>query len=53
MKNTIIKLFVGKIRELITDVKKDGVEIKAAQFDRGEFFEFVVRIPKRENGLTK
>ncbi|MBE7066995.1 MAG: ParB/RepB/Spo0J family partition protein [Ruminococcaceae bacterium] len=48
-----IKLFVGKIRELITDVKKDGVEIKAAQFDRGEFFEFVVRIPKKENGLTK
>lgn len=48
-----IKLFVGNIRELITDVKKGGVELRAAQFDRGEFFEFVIRIPKKENGLIR
>ena len=48
-----IKMFVGNIRELITEVKRGGVDLRAAQFDRGEYFEFVIRIPKKENGLMK
>ena len=47
-----IKIFVNTIKETISILKRSGVEAKAAQFDRGEYIEFIVRIPKESNGLV-
>lgn len=47
-----IKIFVNTIKETIAILKRSGVEAKAAQFDRGDYFEFIVRIPKAANGLV-
>ena len=47
-----IKIFVNTIKETISMLKNSGVEAKAAQFDRGEYIEFIVRIPKEANGLV-
>jgi len=47
-----IKIFINTIKETISILKRSGVEAKAAQFDRGEYIEFVVRIPKEANGLV-
>ena len=44
-----IRIFVNTIRQAIDLMKKSGVNAKAAQIDRGEYIEFIVRIPKREN----
>ena len=41
-----IRIFVNTIKQAIDLMKKSGVNVKAAQFDRGEYVEFVVRIPK-------
>ena len=46
-----IRIFINTIRETINLLKLSGVEAKAAQFDRGEYFEFVIRIPKKANGI--
>lgn len=46
-----IRIFINTIRETINLLKLAGVEAKAAQFDRGEYFEFVIRIPKKANGI--
>lgn len=42
-----IRIFVNTIRQAIDIMKKSGVNAKAAQLDRGEYVEFVVRIPKK------
>lgn len=47
-----IKIFVNTIKETIAILRRSGVEAKAAQFDRGDYFEFIVRIPKAANGLV-
>lgn len=44
-----IRIFVNTIRQAIDLMKKSGVNAKAAQIDRGEYVEFVVRIPKKDN----
>lgn len=44
-----IRIFVNTIRQAIDTMKKSGVNARAAQIDRGEFLEFIVRIPKRED----
>jgi len=41
-----IRIFVNTIRQAIDLMKKSGVNAKAAQLDRGEYIEFIVRIPK-------
>ncbi len=41
-----IRIFVNTIRQAIDAMKKAGVNAKAAQLDRGEYVEFIVRIPK-------
>ena len=46
-----IRIFVNTIKETINLLKLSGVDAKAAQFDRGDYFEFVIRIPKRANGI--
>ncbi len=44
-----IRIFVNTIRQAIDLMKKSGVNAKAAQLDRGEYIEFVVRIPKKNS----
>lgn len=41
-----IRIFVNTIKQAIDMMKKAGINAKAAQFDRGEYIEFVVRVPK-------
>ncbi|HOJ11403.1 MAG TPA: nucleoid occlusion protein [Clostridiales bacterium] len=41
-----IRIFVNTIKHAVDIMKKSGLNAKAAQFDRGEYFEFVVRVPK-------
>lgn len=47
-----IKIFINTIKETISILKHSGVDAKAAQFDRGEYIEFIVRVPKEANGLV-
>ncbi len=47
-----IRVFVNTIREAVTMMKESGIHARAAQFDREEYVEFVIRIPKKENGIT-
>lgn len=42
-----IRIFVNTIKQAIDLMKKSGVNAKAAQIDRGEYIEFVVRVPKK------
>lgn len=48
-----IKSFISDLRKNVEGLKKAGVIVKAAQFDKDEYLEFVVRIPKNENGMKK
>lgn len=48
-----IRIFVNTIKQAIDMMKKSGVNAKAAQIDRGEFVEFIVRIPKKDNAMKK
>lgn len=41
-----IRIFVNTIRQAIDLMKKSGVNAKAAQLDRGDYVEFIIRIPK-------
>ncbi|MDQ2086007.1 nucleoid occlusion protein [Herbivorax sp. ANBcel31] len=41
-----IRIFVNTIKQAIELMKKSGVDAKAAQFDRGSYYEFIVRVPK-------
>lgn len=42
-----IRIFVNTIKQAIDIMRKSGVNAKAAQIDRGEYIEFVVRVPKK------
>jgi ParB family chromosome partitioning protein len=44
-----IRIFVNTIRQAIDLMKNSGVNAKAAQLDRGEYLEFIIRIPKKGN----
>ena len=46
-----LRIFVNTIKESIEMLREAGVTAKAAQFDRGEYLEFIIRIPKKENSL--
>jgi len=48
-----VKAFASVIKENVTELKEAGVKIKAAQFDKNEYFEFVIQIPKKENGISR
>ena len=41
-----VRIFVNTIKQAIDIMKQSGVNAKAAQVDRGEYIEFVVRVPK-------
>jgi len=42
-----IRIFVNTIKHAVEIMKKSGVNVKAAQFDRGEYYEFIIRVPKK------
>jgi ParB family chromosome partitioning protein len=44
-----IRIFVNSIKQAIDQMKKSGVQAKAAQLDKGNYMEFIVRIPKEAN----
>ena len=46
-----LRIFVNTIKESVEMLKEAGVSAKAAQFDRGDYLEFIIRIPKKENML--
>ncbi|MCR4436537.1 MAG: nucleoid occlusion protein [Clostridiales bacterium] len=46
-----IRIFVNTVRQAIDLMKKSGVNAKAAQIDRGEYVEFIVRIPKKDSAV--
>ena len=41
-----IRIFINTVRQAIELMKNAGVNAKAAQIDRGEYVEFIIRIPK-------
>lgn len=41
-----VRIFVNTIKQAIDLMRQSGVNAKAAQVDRGEYIEFVVRVPK-------
>lgn len=47
-----INLFVKNLKSLINSIVRAGLIVHAAQFDRKEYYEFIIRIPKKDNGLT-
>lgn len=42
-----IRIFVNTIKQAVDLMKKSGVDVRAAQRDRGEYVEFIVRVLKR------
>ncbi len=44
-----IRIFVNTVKQAVELMKRSGVNAKAAQLDRGEYVEFIVRIPKKNN----
>ena len=43
-----IKLFVYTLKRAIEKARLEGVTVKAAQFDKAEFLEIIIRIPKEK-----
>lgn len=43
-----IRIFVNTIKQAVDLMKKSGINAKAVQIDRGEYIEFVVRVPKKQ-----
>lgn len=41
-----IRIFINTIKQAIDIMKKSGLNVKAAQLDRGEYLEFIIRVPK-------
>jgi len=41
-----VRIFVNTIKQAVDLMKKSGINAKAAQIDRGEYVEFIVRVPK-------
>lgn len=41
-----VRIFINTVKQAVEMMKKSGVNVKAAQFDRGKCIEFIVRIPK-------
>lgn len=41
-----IRIFINTIKQAVDFMKRSGVNARAAQIDRGEYFEFIIRIAK-------
>ncbi|HBQ64356.1 MAG TPA: hypothetical protein DD727_05445, partial [Clostridiales bacterium] len=48
-----VRLFVNTLRQAVGLMKQSGVDARAAQFDRGEYYEFIVRVPKKASGSLR
>lgn len=46
-----INLFVRSLKGLVNSIIRSGLIVQAAQFERKDYYEFIIRIPKKENGL--
>ena len=46
-----INLFVRSLKGLVNSIIRSGLIVQAAQFERKYYYEFIIRIPKKENGL--
>ncbi len=46
-----IRIFINTVKQAIDIMKQSGVNAKAAQFDRDNYIEFVVRIPKNTSEI--
>jgi ParB family chromosome partitioning protein len=42
-----IRIFVNTIKDALNMIRKSGINAKASQSDKGQYVEFVIRIPKR------
>ncbi|HBN83071.1 MAG TPA: nucleoid occlusion protein [Clostridiales bacterium] len=42
-----IRVFVGTIKQAVHMMTQSGIKARAAQFDRGSYIEFIIRIPKQ------
>lgn len=42
-----IRVFVGTIKQAVQMMTQSGIKARAAQFDRGSYIEFIIRIPKQ------
>lgn len=47
-----INMFVRNLKSLVNSIVRSGLIAQAAQFDRKDYYEFVIRIPKKENGIA-
>lgn len=43
-----VRIFVNTVKQAINMMREAGVNAKAAQFDKGEYIEFIIRIPKKQ-----
>jgi len=43
-----IRIFVNTVKQAINMMREAGVNAKAAQFDKGDYIEFIIRIPKKQ-----
>lgn len=41
------KKMVFSVRQMVDDLRSEGIYAKAAQFDRGEYMEVIIRVPKK------
>lgn len=48
-----IRIFINTVKQAIVLMKKSGVNAKAAQFDRGKYIEFIIRIPKNQSAVSR
>ena len=44
-----MRIFINTIRQSVELMKNSGINAKATQIDRGDYMEFIVRVPKKPN----
>ena len=44
-----MRIFINTIRQSVELMKSSGINAKATQIDRGDYMEFIVRVPKKPN----
>lgn len=48
-----VRIFVNTVKQAINMMREAGVNAKAAQFDKGDYIEFIVRIPKKQSSAME
>ena len=44
-----LRLFVNTIKQSVEIMRNSGINAKATQIDRGDYIEFIIRVPKKPN----